>query len=153
MQPYRSVVGHTPQDTRRAGEERSMEMFLFPAVALVLVAMFSFVAVAAWASQRRKERESLYYNETIRKIAEMHGPQAVLDYMRETDKLKTRRIGNGLVLGGILAVFGGVALMIFLWNWLVGAPYVYLVGLIPVLVGAGLLVYAFAFAPRKSAAP
>jgi Flp pilus assembly protein TadB len=134
---------------------------IFAFLGLLFVAILSFVAVVIWAFQRRKERESLYYNETIRKIAEMHGPQAMLDYMRETDKLKTRRVGNGLTLGGILAVFGGAALTFFLFNAVFipsavggggGHGFIYLVGLIPVLVGLGLLFYSLVLAPRKNAA-
>jgi hypothetical protein len=134
-----------------------MPAFWFPALLLVFVAILSFAAVATWAFQRRKERESLYYHETVRKIAELHGAEAVLDYMRETDKVKTRRIGNGFILGGILAIFGGAALTFLLLAAVVipsgGGGYIHFVGLIPVLVGIGLLVYALVFAPRKNAAP
>jgi hypothetical protein len=125
-------------------------------LALFFVALFSCIAVAVWASQRRKERESLYYHETVRKIAEMHGAQAVIEYMRETDKLKTRRVGNGLRLGGIVAICGGAALTLFLWAAVYmpsgGHGSIYLVaGLIPVLVGIGLLVYSGVRAKERAA--
>jgi hypothetical protein len=122
---------------------------------LFLVAILSCVAVAVWAVQRRKERESLYYHDTIRKIAELHGAQAVLDYMRETHELKGRRIGNGLILGGCLAIFAGAALTFFLWAAVFvpsgGRGYIHFVGLIPVLVGIGLLFYAMVLTKRKNA--
>ena len=37
-----------------------------------VVAVFTFVTVASWAENRRKERESYYREETYRKIVE-HG--------------------------------------------------------------------------------
>ena len=35
------------------------------------IALFSFLAVAAWSDARRKEREAYYTSETLKKIAEI----------------------------------------------------------------------------------
>src|SRR5262245_27872832 len=56
-------------------------VFLVPAVGAL--GLFSLAAVWAWAINRRRERESLYHVETVRKISETHGQPAVLDYMLE----------------------------------------------------------------------
>ena len=122
-------------------------VFLVPVAALVGV--FSFVAVAFWAINRRRERETLYHSETVRKIAEAHGQQAVLDYLREIERLRVQRLHTGYTVGGIVAACGGAGLMIFLWA---GRYYAYdqtyLVALIPLLVGIGLIAYTQLFAPK-----
>lgn len=48
--------------------------------------LFSFLAVAAWSKERRREREALYRSEAIRKIAEMGGDVSapVLQLLRES---------------------------------------------------------------------
>ena len=51
-----------------------------------LIALFTFLSVAAWTSARRKEREAYHKSEAIKKIAEMQGatPEPVLQMLRET---------------------------------------------------------------------
>jgi hypothetical protein len=51
-----------------------------------LIALFTFLSVAAWTSARRKERDAYYKSEAIKKIAEMQGttPEPVLQMLRET---------------------------------------------------------------------
>ena len=50
-----------------------------------LVGLFTFLAVASWSTERRKEREALYRSEAIKKIAEMQGEvsEPVLAVLRE----------------------------------------------------------------------
>jgi hypothetical protein len=123
-------------------------VFLIPVFGII--GMFSFCAVALWAINRRRERESLYHGETVRKIAEAHGQQAVLDYVAVVERIRTRRLQNAFTVGGIIAACGGAGLMIFLWADR-GYPYdhTYLVGLIPLLVGLGLLAYTRLSAPKS----
>jgi hypothetical protein len=49
------------------------------------IALFSFLAVAAWTTARQKEREAFYKSEAIKKLAEMQGatPEPVLQVLRE----------------------------------------------------------------------
>ena len=49
-------------------------VFLIPVVAIVSV--FTFVAIAAWSDNRRKEREAYYRHETLRKLSETGGDSA-----------------------------------------------------------------------------
>lgn len=42
-------------------------------ISLVLVCVFSFLAVASWSKARLRERQAFYKSETIRKIAESQG--------------------------------------------------------------------------------
>jgi hypothetical protein len=119
-------------------------VFVFLSVGAV--ALFSFVAVASWADARRKEREAYYRSETLKKIAESQGGGAVLDLLREerTHAATSRR--EGLKLGGLVNLAVGLGLMAFLAKI---AREVYLVGLIPLLIGAALLGYAVFLSPRE----
>lgn len=115
-------------------------VFLVPIVGSI--GLFSFCAVAFWAINRRRERESLYHGETVRKISEAHGQQAVSDYVLEVERIRTRRLQSAYAVGGIIAACGGAGLMIFLWaDRHFGYDQEYLVALIPLFIGLGLIVY------------
>jgi hypothetical protein len=115
--------------------------FMIPIV--LFVSVFSFLAVAFWSISRRRERESLYLNETLRKISELHGQQAMFEYLRENERIRTRRFLAALNVGGILTAALGVALTIFLFaNHATHEEQTYFVGLIPLLAGLGLLAYS-----------
>jgi hypothetical protein len=121
-------------------------VFLIPIVGAI--GMFSFAAVWLWAINRRRERESLYHAETVRKISETHGQQAVLDYMREVERIRMRRVQSAYTVGGIIAACGGAGLTVFLWAGRYPYDQTYFVGLIPLFVGLGLLGYTQLFAPK-----
>src|SRR5215469_252026 len=80
------------------------------------IALFSFVAVAAWSDSRRKERVAYYRSETLKKIAETAGPgsNAPHEYMREEEQISTRRRREGIRLGSLITGAVGIGLMIFL---------------------------------------
>ena len=125
---------------------------LFMFLSVGAIAVFSFVAVAAWSDSRRREREAFYRSETLRKIAE--SPNATTDHpvlqlFRDEQRAKERKQREGLKLGGMINVGVGVGLMVFLYELVREVP-VYLVGLIPLLVGVALLTYAVAFAPKET---
>jgi len=106
------------------------------------IGLFSFCAVAFWAINRRSERESLYHGETVRKISETHGQQAVFDYLLEIERIRTRRLQSAYTVGGIIAACGGAGLMIFMWAVDdIREEHTYFVALIPLLVGLGLIAY------------
>ncbi|HSD66230.1 MAG TPA: DUF6249 domain-containing protein [Vicinamibacteria bacterium] len=116
-------------------------------VPLVLIPIFSFVAVLVWADTRRREREALYRSETIKKISETQGAGSVLEFLREEDKVAARRNREGQRLGGLVTVAVGIALMVMLAG-LERREHAYLVGLIPLLAGAAILVYSYLLAPK-----
>ena len=118
--------------------------FLIPVVGSI--GLFSFCAIAIWAINRRRERESLYHGETVRKISETHGQQAVFDYLREIERIRTRRLQSAYTVGGIVAACGGAGLTLFLFP-AYSYDHTYLVGMIPLLVGLGLLAYT-RFTPK-----
>ena len=115
-------------------------VFLIPVAGAI--GFFSLAAIWAWAINRRRERESLYHDETVRKISETHGQQAVLDYMLEVERIRTRRSQSAYTVGGIVAACGGAGLLIFLWaNRHDGYDQSYYVALIPLFIGLGLIAY------------
>jgi hypothetical protein len=131
----------------------SLPLFLFLSVASV--ALFSFVAVAAWSGERRKEREAYYKSETLKKIAESGGGGgAALEFLREQEKIADRRRRGGLRLGGLISGAVGIAMMVQLramaHDPITRVPgAVYLAGLIPLLVGMALLLYSYLLAPKE----
>jgi hypothetical protein len=114
------------------------------------VALFSFVAVAAWSGSRLAERQAYYKSEVLKKIAESQGPgpAAALELMREEERIAVRRRREGMVLGGVITISVGLALMIFLKAVVPGGPPVYLCGLIPLFVGFALLGYHQFLTPK-----
>ena len=124
-----------------------LPMFLFLSVASA--SLFSFIAVAVWSQERRREREAYYRSETIKKLAELQGPgsNTLLEFVREEDKRAKAKLREGLKLGGVVTAAVGIALMIFLRAG-DRENAAYLVGLIPSLIGVALLAYAYVLAPR-----
>lgn len=118
---------------------------LIPVVGIV--AVFTFVAVAAWSDSRREERESYYRHETYRKIMDTPGDstEAVVRLMREREMQERRKKVEGLKLGGMITFVVGIGVMIFLYA-LIDEASVSLVGLIPALIGLVLMVYGFLMA-------
>lgn len=127
--------------------------FLFLSIASI--ALFSFLAVAAWSGSRFAERDAYYKNESLKKIAESPEAAAALaiQYLRdqETERRKyaARKQRGGIQLGGLITTAIGIGLMVFLKAIVHDAPGVYLAGLIPLLIGIALLVYAYLFASRE----
>jgi ferric-dicitrate binding protein FerR (iron transport regulator) len=118
-------------------------MYMFLSVGSI--ALFSFIAVASWADARRKEREAYYRSETLKKLAETQGPIA-LELLRQQETEHWRERREGVKLGGLVTGAVGIGLMVLL-RALEREP-VYLVGLIPLLIGVSLLAYGFFLAPR-----
>jgi|ERR1700677_3597403 hypothetical protein len=117
------------------------------------IALFSFLAVASWADARRKEREAYYNSEAVKKIAESssEGAKSALELLREKEKNAFRRRLEGLKLGGLITTAVGLGVMVLLRGIVEpGDGPVYLVGVIPLLIGAALLVYVFALGPKQA---
>jgi len=113
------------------------------------IALFSFLAVASWSDARRRERETFYKSETLKKIAESsgEGAKAAIELMREQEKNVAKRRLEGMKLGGLITAVVGIGVMVLL-HGLVQSEPVYLAGLIPFLVGVVLMLYGFFLAPK-----
>ena len=118
---------------------QSIPLFLFLSVASV--ALFSFVAVATWAAERRREREAYYRSEMLKKIAESQtgGAAGALELLREEEKIAARRRREGQKLGGLITAGVGRN----------DPEPAYLMGLIPLLIGVALMIYAYWLAPKE----
>src|SRR5208283_2456471 len=113
------------------------------------IALFSFLAVASWSDARRKERETFYKSETLKKIAESsgEGARAAIELIREQEKNAANRRFEGMKLGGLITAVVGIGVMVLLHGLVQDEP-VYLAGLIPFLVGVVLMLYGFFLAPK-----
>jgi hypothetical protein len=124
---------------------------LFPLGGAVgAIAVFSYLAVVSWLDARRREREAYYKSEALKKLSEMQGAGAVsaLEFMREEERSAERRRQGGLRLGGLITLAVGIGMMVFLRALEHDKP-VYLVGLIPLLIGVALLAYSYVLAPKE----
>jgi len=110
-------------------------------VAVVGTAIMGFISLVVWLGNREKERETHFRNEMAQRIADTTDPEPVLEYIRETERVDVARTRLKARVAGLITVAVGVALMIF-FHQLVPANPVYLVGLIPGLVGVVLLVFS-----------
>jgi hypothetical protein len=129
-------------------------VFMIPVVAIICV--FTFVAIATWSENRRKEREAYYRSETHQKMLDgsPESADAVRALIREEEERRERRraesLRMGLRLGGLITMVAGVGLAVFLY-YLVDDDPVYLVGLIPLLIGLVLALYGFFMARPEPA--
>lgn len=112
-------------------------VFLF--LAAGAVALFSFLAVASWSDARRRERESYYKNDMLKKLADAQGAGAnsALELMREEARLASIRRREGMRVNGVVVMATGLGLLIFLKALISDAP-IYLCGLLVLLIGMAL---------------
>jgi hypothetical protein len=117
-------------------------MWLF--LSFVVVSAFSFVSVAVWAGTRQQDRKEFYRSEMLKKLAES-GSAAVLDDLREEERLEERRRSEqhermraGNRLSGLILLVVGSALTIALHQIVRDVP-VYFIGMIPFGIGIVLL--------------
>ncbi len=121
-------------------------VFIIPVVAIICV--FTFIAIATWSENRRKEREAYYRSETHQKMLDgsPESADAVRALIREEEERRERRraesLRMGLKLGGLITMVAGVGLAVFLY-FLVDEDPIYLVGLVPILIGLVLALYGF----------
>lgn len=116
---------------------------------LVPLAGIAMVVLIVWFEAQRKEKQAFHRSELLRKIAESQGDAAdkVLEMIRQEEfeaKIKRR---EGLKLGGLITAAVGLGVIAALAILLPDKP-IWIVGLIPFLIGAALVVYVFFMAPE-----
>ena len=122
-------------------------------VAIIMV--FTVAAVSVWSEASRRDREAQYRHETYQKMIEHRGEstEAVMAFIRDEEQrhrrdLRERRSG-GLTLSGFVTCAFGVALGLFIYFMEPQTPDPwYLIGLVPLAIGAALLYAARLVAPR-----
>lgn len=133
-------------------EAPPIALFFFLAVGAV--ALFSFIAVATWASARKEERVALYRSELLKKVTEQTGEGArqVLTILREEAAQKELAKRRGLLLGGLITAVVGIGLITMLSGIGDSEVHVWSVGLIPLLIGVVLFLFGwFAIRPAPAA--
>jgi hypothetical protein len=130
---------------------RSMNFVVFLLPIVTLVAVFTFVTVASWAENRRKEREAAYRSEVLKKLVDQPGAgaQSVLEFIREEERAAAVKRREGLKLGGLITAVVGIGISAFLFGLVEDEP-VWLVGVIPFLVGVVILIYVGWMAPKAA---
>ena len=118
----------------------NVAMFL----SFLVVSIFAFISVAAWAAARTAERKDFYRSETLKKLAES-GPAAVTEYLREEEQAEERRragararMHEGNRLAGLILIVVGATVTVALHQILRTVP-IYLFGIVPIGVGVVLL--------------
>ena len=111
--------------------------------AAVMLGLFAFLAVSAWASSQRDQREMKYRYELYQRLLEHPGPvadevRALL--ARDAERRQAAEIEEKRS-GGFVVVAVGIGLGTALYFLVPGKP-VYLVALVPGLVGVVLLMGA-----------
>ncbi len=114
-------------------------MALFAFLAVSAVVLFSFIAVVSWSDHRRRERESYYHNDMLKKLAESSGAgaSAALELLREDARLRALRKRQDMKVGGVVLVAVGIGIIPFLHALIPHAP-IYMVGILLLLMGFGL---------------
>lgn len=123
----------------------AMGMWIFLSVGAVALFVV-FIPLVTWLESRRKEREAFYQADTMRRLTESttDGAKAALELLREQGRQEDIKRREGLKIGGIITAFVGLGVIALLKE--VGGPM--FAGLIPLLVGAAMLIYVYVLAPR-----
>lgn len=122
-------------------------------ISIIVTASLAFVSVMVWLENRRKEREAHYRNETARRIAEASDPAPLLEYARDLERADAAGTRTKARVAGLVTLAAGAALMVFLHQAAPGTA-AWLVGLLPLLVGAALLLLSeLILRPRGAARP
>jgi len=116
------------------------------------IALFTFLAVATWAEQRRKERESYYRYEFRKHLVEAGKMDAsdVRDLMRYEQETMLYKARQSSLLGGFVLLGVGAGILLGL-QWIPDG--VWMVGYIPLSIGVAMMIYALFVAPRGAPAP
>jgi len=129
------------------------EIFFFVFLIIASISFFSYLSIMAFVNGRRKERDAYYRNETVRRLTDSQGAgaAAVIEVIREEDRLQIRRRVESIKLGGLVTVAIGLGLIVFFFfvdhdTREIGVS----LGSVPLLVGASLLLYAYALAPKHA---
>lgn len=123
----------------------SFPVFLF--LSASTVGLFSFLSVASWSDARRRERESYYRYEMVKKVAESQGSSLELalqlmgahdlDRLREKERLEMGRRQSALRVNGLVVGAIGLAPLVAL-PWLSYNPTALVFGLLMAFAGAAL---------------
>ncbi len=110
------------------------------------VALFAFLAVAVWATSRRKERESYYQYEFRKRLVDAgkldaDDVRALVEFEHTSELTRTR---TGLQVSGVVLTGAGAGMLLGL-RFIEGES-VWMVGYIPLFIGLAMLAFGFLMA-------
>ncbi len=127
------------------------DLYLVPVVGSL--AVFGYLAAHEWTESRRKEREEFYRSETLRRYSEGNQPDMLAQFLAEEKAARHEmrvQQRESLRLGGLVAMMAGIGLGVMLAG-IAPEHRLYLVGLVPFLVGLAVLIYVYLLAPKMPA--
>ncbi|MFP5285415.1 MAG: hypothetical protein ACLGI9_06730 [Thermoanaerobaculia bacterium] len=110
-----------------------------------IASTFTFLSVFWWALQRRREREALYRHETARRLIERGEAERAIVWLREDEATAETRRREGLKLSALVWIATGLGVLIGLEKLQDDKA---MLGWVPLLVGAALLLYSY-FSRRR----
>ena len=116
----------------------------FLPLSVLIFSFFSFLAIAVWSENRRREREAFYKSEALKRIAEGTAGASAVDFLREQHRLDQRRRHEGIKIGGLVSTAVSLAFTVFLAAMTMERrPGLWTLGLIPLSMGIALLAYGY----------
>jgi hypothetical protein len=148
MQPANRIKRPTGWIVKKGGKMNGLPQVIATLIPIAGITMIIFIV---WFAEQRKAKESFQRHELLRKIAEAPGDaaQRVLEMIREQEYEAKMRRYEGMKLGGLIAAAVGLALVPVLAMLEPHEPS-WIIGLIPLLVGAALFIYITFLAPKPS---
>lgn len=116
---------------------------------LIPIAGIAMIVLIVYFEEKRKAKQALYRNELLKKIADSQGDAAdkIMEMIRQEElDIKIRR-REGIKLGGLITAAAGLGAMALLFM-LVPAQPVWITGVVPLLIGLALFIYAQVLSPR-----
>ena len=116
---------------------------------LIPISGIAMIVLIVYFEEKRKAKQALYKNELLKKIADSQGDAAdkIMEMIRQEElDIKIRR-REGIKLGGLITAAAGLGAMALLFM-LVPAQPVWIAGVVPLLIGLALFIYAQVLSPR-----
>lgn len=131
--------------------EQSPAVAVLPAIfgTLIPIAGIAMIVLIVYFGEKRKAKQALYRNELLKKIADSQGDAAdkIMEMIRQEElDIKIRR-REGIKLGGLITAAAGLGAMALLFM-LAPAQPVWISGVVPLLIGLALFIYAQVLSPR-----
>ena len=128
---------------------RGSDIVAFVVVAVFWAALFCWLTVVGWATQRRKEREAYYRHETEKRLVDKGEVSAeqLLRLRTEEERVRWLRRREGLKLGGLITTAAGIGIVVALRFVDTGELSISAIGWIPLGIGVVLLLYTYVLYP------
>ncbi len=123
----------------------------FLVLSVLILAVFSFLSVAVWSDNRRREREAYYRAEALKRIVEGSAGAVAVDCLREQERIEARQRRERLRIGGLVTTAASLPFTVFVYvATMPNRPGAWTLGLIPLCAGLALLAYGYFLFPRES---